>query len=177
MEILDPLAVARLDAHGWYDFLPNEYFKWKYTARNRYGSTTRHLKQQADTIGLEGLLALKEQLFAAGKVGVRDGIVAAKAINGLGYSGASGLMALLFPARFGTADQFVVKALRKVRSLPEAQQHGLRRMNPENLTLADTVSLISLMTEKAHALNSIFASDLWTPRKIDKVLWGCRDGA
>jgi hypothetical protein len=27
----------------WYEFLANEYFRWKYTAANRYATTTKQL--------------------------------------------------------------------------------------------------------------------------------------
>ncbi|WP_354681927.1 hypothetical protein [Cupriavidus necator] len=45
MERLDPQAIAGLDAHAWYEFLLNKYFRWKYTAANRYGSTTKFLRR------------------------------------------------------------------------------------------------------------------------------------
>jgi hypothetical protein len=50
-EALDPLDLDRLrrmDATAWYHFLRDEYFRWKYTAPNRYGSTTKLLREFAD---------------------------------------------------------------------------------------------------------------------------------
>jgi hypothetical protein len=58
----------------------------------------------------------------------------AKEIHGLGTAGASGLLALMFPQRFGTVDQFVVKALKQVEGLPEAAD--IDRIKPEALTYA-----------------------------------------
>ena len=92
--------------------------------------------------------------------------------GGLGPAGASGLLALLFPARFGTVDQFVVGALRRVRCLPERDQ--LERMKPESLTIAHGVVLIEIMRRKAVSLNELFNTSGWTPRKIDKILWAQR---
>jgi hypothetical protein len=58
MESLEPARVQQLDDRGWYDFLLNEYFRWKYTAPNRYGSTTKQLRRYVDADGL-GVLAWK----------------------------------------------------------------------------------------------------------------------
>ena len=33
MESLEVERIRRLDAHGWYDFLLNEYFRWKRSGR------------------------------------------------------------------------------------------------------------------------------------------------
>jgi hypothetical protein len=169
MEALDPTAVKALDAQGWYEFLLNGYFVWKYTAPNRYASTTKHLKHQAMILGLDAFHEIKRAIFEAAELGVREGLVAAMRIKGLGPAGASGLLALLFPARFGTADQFVVKSLRKIPTLPE--RDALNRMKPESLTVADAVLLIEIMSAKAHVLNRAFSTTRWTPRKIDKILW------
>ena len=51
-------------------------------------------------------------------------------IHGLGTAGVSGLLAVLFPEHYGTIDQFVVYALRKLE-LPE--QSVLEKMNPEKM--------------------------------------------
>src|SRR5207244_3516012 len=44
LDSLDLSRIRRLDARGWYEFLLNEYFRWKYTAPNRYVTTTRSLR-------------------------------------------------------------------------------------------------------------------------------------
>ena len=98
---------------------------------------------------------------------------AAMQIRGLGTAGASGLLSLLFPALYGTVDQFVVKALLQVPDLPQRQQ--LERMNPEGLTVSQGVVLIEIMIRKAQQLNVQFDSRDWTPRKVDMVLWAVRD--
>src|SRR3990172_6083116 len=58
MEALNPGSVKALDAQGWYEFLLHRYFVWKYTAANRYASTTKHLNLQATILGLNGLLEI-----------------------------------------------------------------------------------------------------------------------
>jgi hypothetical protein len=90
-------------------------------------------------------------------------------IRGLGPPGASGLLALMYPHKFGTVDQFVVKALAQIDSLPEAAT--LRRMKPEGLTIPQGVLITQILRRKAADNNRVLNSDGWTPRKIDKVLW------
>ena len=45
-------------------------------------------------------------------------------------------------------------------------------MNPEGLTVKEGVLLIEIMQRKAVDLNQRFETDEWTPRKIDKAMWG-----
>ncbi|MFW6027899.1 MAG: hypothetical protein ACOC91_03740, partial [bacterium] len=89
--------------------------------------------------------------------------------RGLGTAGASGLLALMYPRKFGTVDQFAVKALRQVNGLPEAA--ALARMTPESLSIRDGVLIIGILRRKAADNNRMFKSNAWTPRKLDKVLW------
>jgi len=171
MEALQPDHVRHLDADQWYDWLLNKYFVWKYTAPNRYATTTGHLKRQANATadGRRHLLTIRDRVLGCENASIQDALRAATQFKGLGPAGASGLLALLFPAKFGTVDQFAVGALRKVRCLPERDQ--LERMNPESLTITDGVVLVGIMRRKALALNELFNTCAWTPRKVDKILW------
>ena len=169
-EQLNPDEIRLLDQCGWYEFLLRKYFPWKYTARNRLATTTKHLKKYDETDSLSVLWEIKHRLFNFDKVDISTGLKIATEIKGLGPPGASGLLAVLFPRHFGTVDQFAVKALRQVDGLPESAP--LLRMNPDSLRHQDAVTLIQIMRNKAQDLNSIFSSDEWTPRKIDKILWG-----
>jgi hypothetical protein len=171
LENLQPSRLQSMDAEQWYDFLLNEYFRWKYTAANRYATTTMHLKKHATEGKLARLFDIKERLLSFDKSDIEHGLSIASEIRGLGTAGASGLLALLYPTTFATVDQFVVKALRGVPRLPEAEK--LLRMNPEGLTIKDGKLLIQIMTEKAQANNALFGVTDWTPRKVDKVLWTC----
>ena len=169
MEALRPDDVRHLDADQWYDWLRNKYFFWKYTAPNRYATTTRHLERHATTAGRHHLLTIRDQVLGCEDASIGEALLAAKQFKGLGPAGASGLLALLFPAKFGTVDQFAVGALRRVRCLPERDQ--LERMNPESLTIAHGVVLVGIMRRKAVSLNEMFNTSGWTPRRVDKVLW------
>jgi len=96
---------------------------------------------------------------------------AACEIRGLGTAGASGLLAVLFPAYFGTVDQFAVKALRKIPGLQESS--SVAAMDPDSLKVKDGCILIRIMRRKAEELNRTFSTRKWTPRKVDMVLWTC----
>jgi len=172
MDTLDPEKIRKMNADEWFEFLLNDYFRWKYTAANRYASTTKHLKLQVEEWGVQKLHSFKDDIFQLAPTDVKAGLKAAMQIRGLGTAGASGLLSLLFPALYGTVDQFVVKALLQVPDLSERQQ--LERMNPESLTVTQGVVLIEIMQRKAQQLNQQFGTEEWTPRKIDKVLWAVR---
>jgi hypothetical protein len=169
LEQLDLALLTHLDALGWYDFLLHKYFRWKYTAKNRYATTTRSLRRYAKEGRLDDLYLIKQRLLALDTADVRHGLSVALAIQGLGTAGASGLLALMYPQTFATVDQFVLKALRGVRHLPEAV--ALDKINAQALSLKAGVLLIDIMQRKAAENNRIFGSTAWTPRKIDKILW------
>ncbi len=169
MDTLRPDDVRYLDADQWYDWLLKKYFVWKYTAPNRYATTTRDLKHQATDAGRHHLLTIRDRVLSCENASIGDALRAAREFKGLGPAGASGLLALLFPAKFGTIDQFAVGALRKVRSLPERDELG--RMNPTRLSTANGVVLVGIMRRKAVSLNELFNTSGWTPRKVDKLLW------
>ncbi len=169
LDKLDRERLRCLDALGWYDFLKNEYFPWKYTAPNRLATTRLQLQRYIDTDTLSELDLIRKRLSTLNADDIREGLEAACAIRGLGTAGASGLLALMHPKKFGTVDQFVVKALRQVDGLPEAA--ALVRMNPLGLTVRDGVLLIDLLRRKAADNNRLFQSEAWTPRKLDKILW------
>ena len=169
MEELDIERIRQLDSTAWYKFLLNDYFRWKYSAANRYVTTTNRLRDWVSAGGLVELARIKERLLTFDVHDVATGLSIAGEIKGLGPAGASGLLAVLFPDAFGTADQFVVKALQAVTDLPESGT--LARMNPQQLRVTDAAVLIGVMRRKAFENNRTFGTSNWTPRKVDKVLW------
>jgi hypothetical protein len=169
MDALSLDRVRAFDADGWFAFLHDEYFPWKYTAPNRYAMTTKTLAKKMDSPpGREELLRIRDQLLRVRLDKPRAAIELACKIPGLGTAGASGLVALLYPESFGTVDQFVVKALREV---PEfADNFTLASMNPESLTPSHGEFLIRIMRRKARSLTASLKKT-WTPRMVDRVLW------
>jgi hypothetical protein len=169
LDAFDLKRLHGLGPEGWYNFLHDEYFRWKYTAPNRYATTTIQLRKYLDGGELEALDAIRQQLLALNGGDIRRGLVTAKKIRGLGTAGASGLLSLMYPGRFATVDQFVVKALRLVPDLLEAS--AIARMNRHSLNISDGELLIGILTRKAKHNNESFGTSEWTPRKIDMVLW------
>ena len=169
IEQLDPESVRAMDAEQWYTFLLEKYFRWKYTAPNRYASTTKSLKEYNKPMLLPCLHKIKDQIFEADKRDIKTCLGLACRIGGLGPAGASGLLSVLFPEFFGTVDQFAVKALRQIPDIPEKAE--LAAMNPESLRPAEGVVLVQIMRRRAAALNTSFGTNVWTPRKVDMILW------
>ncbi|MGH7788573.1 MAG: hypothetical protein ACRERC_17010 [Candidatus Binatia bacterium] len=169
MEALTLKRLRQMDAAEWYTFLRDDYLKWKYTANNRRATVSRQLKKYVDTGTLNVLDGIRERLLALDPTDIWLGLLIADQIKGLGPAGASGLLALFYPQTFGTVDQFAVKALRDVTGLPEAA--AIARMKPESLSVDDGVVLIGVMQRKATELNQTFATNTWTPRRIDKIVW------
>jgi len=160
--------IQNLDGHAWYKFLLDKYFRWKFTAANRYTTSSKHLRTY-ESNGLDELSAIRRDLLSFDRTDIKQGLQTAQRIRGLGAAGASGLLALMFPKEFGTVDQFVLNALVQVEVLPESSI--VREMNRENLRTDDAVQLIGIMRKKASENNHKFASTFWTPRKMDMILW------
>lgn len=172
LEPLDLDSLKALDEREWYNFLFYKYFRWKYTAANRLASTRKLLSRYDKENSLGELFAIKVRLFSFPKDDIKQGLKIASSIHGLGIAGASGLLTLMYPEYFGTVDQFVVKALRRVEGLHD--RGALDDMNPKGLELADGVILIRIMRDKAAENNQTFGTNAWTPKKIDEILWTYR---
>jgi hypothetical protein len=169
MENLDANAVKAMDVEEFYDFLFKEYYFWKYTAKNRLASTRAQLQRYKTENKMQELADIKRDIFSFDVNRLYDGLEIASRIKGLGISGASGLLALLYPEKFATVDQFVVKALNSIDGIEKKEE--LSKINPDNITIKNGVLLICYMQYKAYLLNEANKTTIWTPRKIDKALW------
>ena len=136
----------------------------------QYATTTAQLKNYKTLqYGLEDLFLIKKKIFDCDKDDIITGLNIASSIKGLGTAGASGLLAVLFPTKFATVDQFVVKALSAIANLPEKSL--ILSMNSDQLKIKDAVTLIKIMRKKAIELNTRFNTSFWNPRRIDMILW------
>jgi hypothetical protein len=169
---LDPVTIKDMSTEQFYDWLYNVYFVWKYTAANRLATTRKSLSRYKFEKSMHRLEQIHFDLFTFDINDINAGLKIANSIHGLGIAGASGLLAVLYPRYFGTVDQFVVKALREIESHPEKDL--VSKMNPDNLTIKDGILLIKIMKYKADELNSIFNTNKWTARDINKILWAAR---
>lgn len=169
---LDPVTIKDMSTEEFYDWLYNVYFVWKYTAANRLAITRKSLSRYKHENMMHELEQIHFDLFTFDINDIREGLQIASSIHGLGIAGASGLLAVLYPRYFATVDQFVVKALREIDSLPE--KAIVSKMNPDNITIKDGVLLIKIMKYKADELNSVFNTNEWTAREIDKILSSAR---
>jgi hypothetical protein len=87
MNQLDAETVRVMNPRAWYGFLLEKYFRWKYTAPNRYASTTKTLRTYEANNELALLHAFKEQLFASDKDNIQQCLALASSIRGLGPLG------------------------------------------------------------------------------------------
>lgn len=162
---IDAKTIKCLDEKEFYEFLYNKYFVWKYTAKNRLATTRKCLGKYIHNNELLKLKDIQTRLFSMPKDNVGKCLGVACEIYGLGTAGASGLLAILFPADFGTVDQFVVRRLQEINH--PIYNTELNKMNPEGLKIKDGIILVEIMKEKAKELNKKFNTDFWTPRRID----------
>lgn len=162
-------GVSEKTAEEFYRFLYDEYFVWKFTAKNRLATTRKQLSKYEQQGGLLRLAQIQSALFSFDLGDICWGLEIAKSINGLGVAGASGLLSILFPTEFGTVDQFVVKALLSIDGLPEREE--ISKMRADCLRVKDGELLIKILRRKAKELNEKFETDEFSPRKIDMVLW------
>ena len=169
MEQLTPSMIEAMTPDEWVRFLREKYFRWKYTAANRYATTTGSLARQVEAEGVDHLDQIRARIVHPESQRLGDRLRTVMEIKGLGPAGASGLLSLLYPTEFGTVDQFVVKALREIKELPEREV--LLAMEPESLGVSDAVLLILILSRKAQLLNKAFNSSGWTPRRVEMVLW------
>ena len=167
---IDSIQIKMMNSKEWYEFLLHKYYFWKYTAPNRYATTTGQLRKYiTNQNGLDELKAIKDKIFECKLEDVSSALKTAITIKGLGTAGASGLLAVIFPEYFGTVDQFAVKSLLKISTLQ--QRESILPMWPNELKIRDAVILINIMKYKARELNKSFLTSFWTPRKIDMILW------
>ena len=162
-------TIKELGPKEWYDFLLEKYFVWKYTAANRYASTTKHFRKYEIENKLDELLLMRDEILSLKDEAIEYALRKTEKIKGLGIAGASGLLSILFPSKYGTVDQFVVKRLLEIHDLPERKI--ITEINPKSISPSQGAILIDILKRKAVELNIHNKTDFWTPRKVDMVLW------
>lgn len=169
MNQLQAKDVEKMSVEEFYNFLHDKYFVWKFTQKNRLANCRKYLRRYVEQNRMNELANIQRRLFSTNLSDIAECLSTAMEILGLGPSGGSGLLSILFPSYFGTVDRFVVESLQKIDGIN--YEHKLSKMNPENLKPEDGVFIVKIFREKAKELNAKFNTDFWTPRKIDMVLW------
>lgn len=163
--------IRQLSSMEFYFFLYDKYLFWRYAAKpNRLATTRKALRQYLEKSKWDELVAIQQELFSMDHANIENCIEVALQISGLGIDGgASGLLAVLFPEDFGTADNHTLELLKKIPSLKDELRPIAHK---EQLTTAsDSAILIDIMRKKAKLLNEQFPNLNWTPRKFDMALW------
>jgi len=166
----DEESLGNLSPKDWSELL-KKYFEWKYSSNKVF------YPKRVKDLGINELNTLntiKNDFLHTDKRDIKKNLQILNEINGLGPSGASGLLALLYPEIYGTVDQFVIKSLNRTGIFPE-----LEYVDPKNLSASEKgirliIHIIEILQEKANELNRIFKTDFWNPRKIDIILWNYR---
>ena len=171
-ELIKVSDIDTLSVYEFYDFLYQRYFPWKFTDNRYLYQNRKHLEKYLLHDEIDILAKIKKRLFNLNFNDIKECLVVASGIYGLGTAGGSGLLSILYPEHFGTVDRFVVYSLLEIEDLPE--RAVVASMNAKSLTLNNGVVLIEIMRNKANELNRLFNTDFWTPRKIDMVLWSMR---
>ena len=171
MSKLNVEYIQHLPVEDFYSFLHDDYFVWKYTAKHRLTSTRNSLKKYEND--MNELREIQDGLFSFKLSEIGKGLEIAHQIKGLGISGASGLLALLFPSYFGTVDDMVIRALLTCDEYRD--DTAIKAINPQNININDAVYLIEQFKKKAHELNELSNEYCWRPRDIDVILWHFRD--
>lgn len=171
MSKLNVEYLKKLEVSGFYNFLHDDYFLWKYTAKNRLATTRKKLEEYVSD--MEELKDIQEELFDFKLEKTKTGLNIAAQIKGLGIAGASGLLSLLYPSYFGTVDDMVIRALLSTDEYRDDEI--IKSVNPKNIKIDEAVYLINIFKKKANELNKLFDQYCWTPRDIDVILWFFRD--
>jgi hypothetical protein len=165
--ITNAYTVSLFTTEEFFKYLHDEFFVWKYTAKNRLATARSNLKKMA----LNDLTLIKEALTNP-SLNDEELLDAGLKIKGLGCAGATALLSTLYPNRFGTVDQFVIKCLQKADSL--SNNHLIAAINPDSIKKNEALYVLKLIRDKADELNGIFSKKSWSPRTVDKAVWAAR---
>lgn len=151
----NPALVQKMKCDEFYSFLYNCFYVWKYTSKNRLKTCRNCLSKEKDNKEYRNKLCqIKNSIFESEKNNVddyRNLLKKVMNIPGLGVAGASGLLAILFPDKYGTVDQFLVKALKCIDGLDEEDSKNLENIKKiDDLTVSDAVVLQSIICKKAN---------------------------
>jgi len=169
------------------EFLDRWYYSWKFFAIAPYDIPKHQAKVRAEYAANPAKYdAIARQLGALNPDNVEQCLkaVASRSIPGLQLSAASGLLAVLFPASFGTVDQHTLRAL---QTLDDDRAVWLRRHIPDPKTFFPANNndqgrhaaklMTQLYREKARELAQLDEETGWGPRRVEMVCYTVRPRA
>ena len=163
----DEESLGNLTPNDWFELL-QKYFEWKYSSNKvSYSNRVNDLGKNE----LTTLYTIKNYFLHTDKKEIEKNLQILIKISGLGISGASGLLALLYPEIYGTVDQFVIKSLDRTCMFPELEYVDPKCLSTSEKGIRLIIHIIEILQEKANELNTIFKTEFWNPRKIDIILW------
>ncbi|MDT2738216.1 hypothetical protein P7H00_13990 [Enterococcus pseudoavium] len=165
--------IKNLSKQEFYTFLHDDYFVWKFTAKNRLKTSRTHLENYDIQNKMEDLEEIQKEIFSFNLSDTPMGLTIVTKIKGLGVAGGSGLLSLLFPSFFGTVDEQAIKALLATEQYKD--DPILNKIKTQDIKIKEGVYLNNIYQKKSHELNQLFGSYCWTPRDIDVILWFYRD--
>ena len=167
MEELREEDVERMSVLEFYTFLHDKYFPWEFKQylKKRQDDLARYVEED----DLKTLAEIQKNLFYIDHNYIERCLKNVMEIHGLGISGASGLLAVIFPREFGKVNQGVLEQLESIENIPHGRE--LSQIRSKTLNTKKAAVLIRILREKAEELNMRFGTNFWTPRKIDMVLW------
>jgi len=173
-------TVARYTPQQCYDFLADPqvgFYRWKFGARQAGGQRAaldRFVGANGLGEGRAPLAAIFQALVTFPPEDIHEGLRIAREIPGVQDVAGSGLLAILYPAYYGTADQHVVRALQRLTPQDLPPGMTLQDATPTALTTSDVIAVIQIYRWKAGVLNHRFDSSRWRPRDVDMALFSLR---
>ena len=165
--IINAYVLRTFNPNEFYHFLLNEFLVWKHLDKRRLASTQNKLCSMT----LNSLAIIQQELVNQA-LNDKELLNVALKIPGIGYSGATALLSILYPNRFGTVDKHVIISLKSAKSMQN--DAIIQSINPDHFTKKQTLYVINKMQQKAKILNYTFQKNSWTPRAVDKAIWADR---
>lgn len=164
--LINAQIIEKLSTEEFVCFL-EEFYDWKYS--NTGASRNKNLFSQWIKDNIHIVESLKQSLCQS-SLSDEELIKISKEIKYISVAGATALLSIMYPDRFGTVDKFVVLCLKE--SLPN--DSIIQSTNEEDIKIEQAIYIEKLMREKAKELNKLFSVVTWNARAIDKATWADR---
>lgn len=156
-----------LSTREFQNWLCNKFFYWQHTSDYYRKNAVNKFENFIEQYGIEELACYQKQIFDLDLNNISKCLDIVMKVGGIGIVGATGLLSVLYPEKFGTVNRDTNNALSKIKALGEHEYLN----EVKNITLKKARIIIEIYRKKAEELNKKYKNQYWTPRKIDMVLW------